>query len=104
MNVSQICELAVAGGLLDEAGAEQQVAAWQSQQGLPDDGNGFVDSLVSENIVSEFQADALKAGVGGPYKFGPYRVNDRLAGGRLGTIYRAVHDEFDQPDSLKGFP
>ncbi|MBT4864561.1 MAG: serine/threonine protein kinase [Planctomycetaceae bacterium] len=104
MNVSQICELAVAGGLLDEAGAEQQVAAWQSQQGLPDDGNGFVDSLVSENIVSEFQADALKAGVGGPYKFGPYRVNDRLAGGRLGTIYRAVHDEFDQPVSLKVFP
>jgi serine/threonine-protein kinase len=104
MNVTQVCELVISSGLLDEAGMEQQVAAWQQQQGTPADADGFVDSLVRQNIVSEFQADALKAGIGGPYKFGPYRVYDRLTGGRLGTIYRAIHEEFDQPVSLKVFP
>jgi hypothetical protein len=34
---------------------------------------------------------------------GPYRVNEQVAAGRLGTVFRAVHVEFEQPVSLKVF-
>lgn len=104
MNVEQIVRLAVESGVLSEAAAGEHASAWEQAHGSSEDGDGFVEQLVRAEAVSDFHADALKAGIAGPYKLGPYRLYDRIAAGRLGTIYRAVHEEFDQAVSLKIFP
>lgn len=65
---------------------------------------GLISRLVELQVITEFQGKGVLAGLQGPYKLGPYRVYDRIAAGRLGSVYRAVHDEFSQPVSLKLFP
>jgi len=57
-----------------------------------------------QGTITEFQGDAIAQGHSGPFMFGSYRVYEHVAAGRLGGMYRAVHEEFDQPVSLKIFP
>lgn len=67
------------------------------------DANALIESLVSKRLLTEFQAEAFSAGLSGPFLLGPYRVEQRVATGRLGDVFKAVHVEFDQPVSLKIF-
>ena len=86
--------------------AEAHIARWRQETGASEDAPGeeWVDWLVAEQLLTEFQGDALRAGHTGPFMLGPYRVFERVAMGRLGNIYRAVHGELDQAVSLKVFP
>ena len=86
--------------------AEAHIARWRQETGASEDtpGEEWVDWLVAEQLLTEFQGDALRAGHTGPFMLGPYRVFERVAMGRLGNIYRAVHGELDQAVSLKVFP
>ncbi|HTU24921.1 MAG TPA: serine/threonine-protein kinase [Pirellulales bacterium] len=59
--------------------------------------------LRTQGWLGEFQLEALAAGVSGPFRLGPYRVDERIAAGRLGSVFRAVHVDFDQAVSLKIF-
>jgi len=96
----------VDGGLITAETLDSEIALWREETGLPDDapGEGLVDRLIHRQRLTEFQGDALKAGHSGPFLLGPYRVFERVVVGRLGNIYRAVHDEHDQAVSLKVFP
>lgn len=67
-------------------------------------GDRFLTWLVERELLTEFQADALAAGHCGPFLLGPYRVQEHLAVGRLGGLFRAVHDELAQAVTLKVFP
>ncbi len=68
-----------------------------------DAGKTLLAALVKAGRLTDFQARALHAGLSGPFMLGPYQVNERVAAGRLGHVFRAVHVEFDQPVSLKVF-
>jgi serine/threonine protein kinase len=103
VDVNAVLALIVEAEILNAEEAETW-RAWAEEQGTLADGNGLVDALLERKVLSGFQADALRQGIRGPYRFGPYRVFDRVAVGRLGTIFRAVHDEFRQPVGLKLFP
>lgn len=63
----------------------------------------LLDLLVERGRLTAFQAQALAAGLSGPFRLGPYEVMEQIAAGRLGTVFRARHVEFDQPVSLKVF-
>ena len=104
MDVAQVQKLLIDGGVLSAEDVEERVAAWEAGSGSSDDGSGFVEQLVASDILTDFQKAALLAGVSPPYMVGPYLLHDRIAIGRLGNIYRAVHEEFDQQVSLKIFP
>lgn len=104
MNVAQVLDLVVGAGVLSAEQAEEWRSYWAKEQQLPDDGEGLIAALLAEQEITDFQARALRNGVPGPYKLGPYRLFDRVAVGRLGTIFRAVHEEFQQPVGLKVFP
>jgi len=104
MNVDQVQELIASGGLLTESGLERHRQAWRESGGTDEQGDEFIRSLAAQQILTDFQAAALLAGIPGPYMLGPYRVQSYVAAGRLGNVYRAVHAEFDQPVSLKVFP
>ena len=86
--------------------ADQHISKWHEKTGEPDNSSGqeLLNWLLNQGVLTEFQGSALKAGHAGPFMLGPYRVFERMAIGRLGHVYRAVHDEFSQQVSLKIFP
>jgi serine/threonine protein kinase len=104
--VSQVRQQLIGSQLMTAEAAQQQIARWQEEAGSPQETSGpeLVAWLVNRKLITEFQGDALRAGLTGPFMLGPYRVSERMAAGRLGDIYRAVHEELDQSVSLKVFP
>jgi serine/threonine-protein kinase len=94
------------GQLLSTDDADAQLQLWKDATAATDstDGDLFLRWLVKEGQLTEFQGDALLAGHNPPFMLGPFRVNERLAAGTLGNIYRALHVELNQPVSLKVFP
>jgi len=59
--------------------------------GAVDDGKVLSEWLVSENAISRYQATVLLAGRPGPFQYGDYMVYDRISGGPLTGMFRAVH-------------
>lgn len=104
MNVEQVRQLVLDGRLMAEPALDAQIADWQAQGGSPDDGDALINRLADQQLITEWHALTLRAGVAGPYVIGPYRVLDRITAGRLGSVYRAIHEVFNQPVSLKIFP
>ena len=104
--VSQVRQQLIDSRLTTPETAERQIARWREQTGASQETSGaeLVAWLVQGQLLTEFQGDALQAGHSGPFMLGPYRVSERMAAGRLGDVYRAVHEELDQPVSLKVFP
>jgi len=105
-SVNDIRQRLVDSDLLTSDDADSHLAEWQEETSAWDDvpSEDFVDWLIEQNVITEFQGDAIIQGHVGPFLLGPYRVKEQIAAGRLGAVYRAVHDEFDQPVSLKIFP
>lgn len=104
MNVESIRQMVVDGHLMPQSEIDAMAAQWQSAGGSPDDAEAFVTHLISQQEITEFQGLALLAGISGPYQLGPYEVYDRIAAGRLGSIFRATQREFNQAVGLKIFP
>jgi serine/threonine-protein kinase len=104
--VHEVHQNLVDSQLMSTDEADRQVAAWRAESGVKNDepGVALADWLVEQSQLTELQAEAIKAGHKGPFMLGPYRVQQRLAAGTLGNVYRAVHVELDQPVSLKVFP
>lgn len=104
--VSQVRRQLIGGQFMTPETADLHIARWREHAGAPQETSGpqLVAWLVDQKLLTEFQGDALRAGHAGPFMLGPYRVSERMAVGRLGDIYRAVHEELDQPVSLKVFP
>ena len=47
--------------------------------------------LLSRRVISRYQAKILLAGRPGPFVYGDYVVQDRIAAGRLAGVFRAQH-------------
>jgi len=65
------------------------------------DANALAQWLVSQNVISRYQAAILLAGRPGPFCYGDYRIHDRLDRGRLAGWFRAVHVKTNHPVMLK---
>ena len=104
MNLDQVRELIVNGQLLSPARFDEFHQGWLEGNRRADEGAEFVRWLVDEHELTDFQAQALLAGIPGPYMLGPYRVTAKITAGRLGDVYHAEQVEFHQPVSLKVFP
>ena len=99
----EIGEKILQGDLLSAEELEAKTAEFREQGGA-DDGATLVRWLAAAQQLTDFQAEALLAGLAGPFLLGPYRVDRHLTAGRLGHVFRGVHVEFNLPVSLKVFP
>lgn len=104
MNCDQVRQHVVDGKLVTAEAFGPALLDWLATDHASADGSGFIRMLVQRQLLTDFQARGLLAGIPGPYKLGPYEVFDRVAAGRLGMVFRARHPEFDQPVGLKIFP
>ncbi len=101
--LSQVRERILQGDLLSDAELDSRISEFR-QQTPGEDGDGFIRWLVDRQLLTDFQAEALSAGIAGPFMLGPYRVERHLTAGRLGHVFRGHHIEFNIPVSLKVFP
>lgn len=106
ISVPQVVQQLVQNCLLTYQAAEASLSQWRTATGATDDaaGDKFLAWLVKEEVLTDFQAEAFQAGHTGTLTLGPYRVLRRMAVGRLGSIYRAIHQPTGQAVSLKVFP
>ena len=105
-SVDQVRQQLVDCELMTAETAGNHIARWREQTGAGESAAGeeLLAWLVDQQVLTEFQSGALHAGHAAPLMIGLYRVFDRAAIGRLGNIYRAVHDALGQAVSLKVFP
>ena len=103
-SAEQIREWIIKAELMTADAAEEWIGRWRVETVASSGVDDLVAWLVAQDVLSDFHGEAFLAGVAGPYLVGPYRVYEKIAAGRLGTIFRAVHVEFQQPVSLKVFP
>lgn len=57
--------------------------------------------LISQKVISRYQAQVLLAGNPGPFFYGEYRVYDRIEKGRLAGLFRAHHVSSRHPVLLQ---
>jgi serine/threonine-protein kinase len=53
--------------------------------------------LIAQKAITRYQAKILLAGKSGPFVYGDYVVRERLTGGRLSGLFRAVHASTRHP-------
>lgn len=104
MYCDQVRQNVIDGRLVPVEAFEAALSDWLATSHSLSDGEGLIRLLVKQQLLTEFQASGLLAGVPGPYRLGPYEVFDRVAAGRLGIVFRARHLEFDQAVALKIYP
>ena len=104
MHCDQVRKNVTDGRLMPVETFEAALSDWLATSHSMNDGDGLIRLFVNQQLLTEFQASGLKAGVAGPYRLGPYEVFDRVAAGRLGMLFRARHPEFDQAVALKIYP
>lgn len=104
MHCDLVRQNVINGQLIPVGAFEAALSDWLATSHSLSDGDGLIRLLVKQQLLTEFQASGLLAGVPGPYRLGPYEVFDRVTAGRLGIVFRARHPEFDQAVALKVFP
>lgn len=62
-----------------------------------DDSQTLAQWLITQNIISRYQAGILLSGRPGPFHYGAYKIYDRIENGRLKGVFRAVHAATNHP-------
>lgn len=102
LSIPDFWKLASESRLLSADECQRLSTAYQ-QAARPGTNGGaaaLADWLVSQRKLTRYQAKILLARRAGPFVFGDYRVVDRVEGGRLAGLFRAVHIPTSQPVSL----
>ncbi|MCA9207819.1 MAG: protein kinase, partial [Planctomycetales bacterium] len=83
--------------LLDDA----ELRSVEEKLGSSDEADDVFDQLVQQNRLTRFQADTLLSGSRDPLRLGEYTVVDRLGGGGMGQVFKAVHRRLERVVALK---
>ncbi|MEK6239769.1 MAG: serine/threonine protein kinase, partial [Planctomycetales bacterium] len=60
----------------------------------------LLTKLVSQNVLTEYQVEALAGNAENPLNVGPYQIRERIASGRLEGVCRGLHSMFHFPVCL----
>jgi hypothetical protein len=93
LGVPDFWKLLVESRLLSAEQVEPLRGAFDQMPGAARAGSALALSewLVSQHVISRYQATVLLAGRAGPFVYGDYSVYDRVEGGPAPGIFRAVH-------------
>ena len=97
-HVSPFLQNLRASGLLDESQL-QQVEQWPSV--AKGDDRTLVRELVAKGLLTKFQAEHVWAGRTQGFVIGPYVLLDRIGGGGMGRVYKALHRQMQRVVAIK---
>ncbi len=92
-------KLIIESRLLTADQCQQLSAQYGSVTGSAGQGNpkSLAQWLVSQNILSRYQATIILGGRSGPFFYGEYKIHDRIEKGRLAGAFRAAHAGSNHP-------
>jgi serine/threonine protein kinase len=91
ISVEIMCERLIRSRLLAPDEVKVLEHRWQQESREPANSGRFSKWLVSNQYVTEFQVMLLIHGHADHFFLDHYKLLDRIAKGRLGVVYRAVH-------------
>ena len=100
-SIPDFWKLVLESKLLTREQCQHLATSYGSSQGATADVNALAKWLVSQNVLSRYQASILLAGRAGPFVYGDYKIYDRVESGRLKGQFRAVHAGTNFPAMLK---
>jgi eukaryotic-like serine/threonine-protein kinase len=93
LTVQNIYGLLLRSRLMPDQTAHTVFQAWKQEAGAQaQDVARFAKWLVARHYLTEYQVGLLASGYAEGFFLGEYKILDRLGGGRLAGIYRAVHE------------
>ena len=101
VTIPDFWRLVLESQLLTPAQCQQLATSFGSSQGASGDSQALANWLISQNVISRYQATVLLAGRPGPFCYGEYKIYDRIESGRLAGWFRAVHIATNHPVMLK---
>lgn len=92
-------KLIIESRLLTPDQCQQLSAQYGSVTGTAGQGNAksLAEWLVSQNVLSRYQASIILGGRSGPFFYGEYKIYDRIEKGRLAGAFRAAHAGSNHP-------
>ncbi len=103
VSIHEFWKLLVDSRLLTRTQCEQLSQEFGSVKGAAVQGNSrtLAEWLIAQNVLSRYQARVLLAGQPGPFHYGEYKVHDRIEGGTLARMFKAVHVATGHPVALR---
>src|SRR5688572_22608551 len=107
LGISDFWKLLIQSQLLTHEQCQHLNAKFVQSIGKPEAGKAepsgktLAEWLVRQKILTKYQAKILLAGRPGPFLYGDYKIYDRVEGGRLSGMFRAVHSATNHPVILK---
>jgi eukaryotic-like serine/threonine-protein kinase len=101
VSIPDFWKLVLDSQLLTREQCQHLATSYGSSQGPTTDVKSLAKWLISQNVLSRYQASILIAGRPGPFVYGDYKVYDRVKDGRLAKWFRAVHTGTNHPVMLK---
>src|SRR5688500_615617 len=100
--IQEFWKLAVESRLFAPEECQRLSGSFAQIKGAMETGNASTLSewLISQHVLTRYQAKVLLARRPGPFLYGDYKVQDRLDSGRLQGLFRAVHLPTRQPVCL----
>src|SRR5436190_11955418 len=91
--IPDFLNLLVASRLMAASSVPKLQEQFSQVKGADTQGNSttLAQWLISQGILSKYQAKVLLAGHAGPFMYGEYTVYDRVSSGRLQGVFRAIH-------------
>lgn len=103
VSVDQLCSHLQEHAKIPMGVIQSSTKQWLAETRHPDSAEKLADWLVDKGIITDIHAAAALSGVEGPIVIGPYEVDEQIATGTAGGLYRAVHRESGKPVSMKIF-
>ena len=93
VSIPDFWKLLVASRLAASSSVPKLQEQFSQVKGADTQGNSttLAQWLISQGVLSKYQAKVLLAGHAGPFIYGEYTVYDRLSSGRLQGAFRAIH-------------
>ncbi len=91
--IQEFWKLAVESRLFAPEECQRLAGAFAQVRGAMETGNASTLSewLITQRVLTRYQAKVLLARRPGPFVYGDYRVQDRIESGRLQGLFRAIH-------------
>ncbi len=102
VSLSEYCERLIRSQLLSEAAVQAAIDQARSKRGEEISASEFAEFLVTEDRLSQFQADSLMQGFT-RFFLDDFKLVDRIGYGRMAGVYRAVHKR-GMPIAVKILP